>query len=145
MNPQIKALILCAVGIIFLAMVIIKGGSLWFTIRSFFFGLFGVCTILVPAILIYMGIMTAKEKVMEHKGAKIALSVTVLVLTCTLFYILGTTDYNKDNSYIQALGAAYQGSFEYHSLCGLVGAAVVTVSIIEMQTGVNLFTGAAIG
>lgn len=27
----------------------------------------------------------------------------------------------------------------------LVGAAVVTVSIIEMQTGVNLFTGAAIG
>ena len=122
MNPQIKALILCAVGIIFLAMVIIKGGSLWFTIRSFFFGLFGVCTILVPAILIYMGIMTAKEKVMEHKGAKIALSVTVLVLTCTLFYILGATDYNKDNSYIQALGAAYQGSFEYHSLCGLVGA-----------------------
>lgn len=122
MNPQIKALILCAVGIIFLAMVIIKGGSLWFTIRSFFFGLFGVCTILVPAILIYMGIMTAKEKVMEHKGAKIALSLTVLVLTCTLFYILGVTDYNNDNSYLQALGAAYKGSFEYHSLCGLVGA-----------------------
>lgn len=122
MNPQVKALLLCAAGIILLALVIIKGGSLWFTIRSFVFGLFGLCAILVPAVFIYMGIMTAKEKQMEHKGAKIVLSVSVLVLLCTLIYILGATDYNRDHSYVQALGAAYQGSFEYRSMCGLVGA-----------------------
>ncbi len=122
MNPQVKALLLCAAGIIFLALVLIEGGSLWFTIRSFIFGLFGVCALLIPAIFIYMGIMTAKEQQMEHKGAKIALSIAVLVLTCTLIYILGATDYNRDHGYIQAIGATYKGSFDRRSLCGMVGA-----------------------
>ncbi len=122
MNPQVKALLLVAVGIVFLALVMIKGGSLWFTIRSFIFGLFGLCAILVPAIFIYMGIMTAKEKEMEHKGTKIALSLTVLIFTCTLIYILGATDYNRDRTYFDACAAAYSGSFEYRSLCGLLGA-----------------------
>ena len=122
MNPQVKALLLCAVGVILFALVMIPGGSLWFTIRSFFFGMFGLCAILVPAIFIYMGIMTSKEKVMEHKGTKIALSLAVLVFTCTLVYVLGATDYNRDHGYFAACGAAFKGSYEYRSMCGLIGA-----------------------
>ena len=62
LNPQIKAIILCAVGILLLALVIIPGGALWKTMRSFLFGVFGVCSILVPMVFIYLGVMTAKEK-----------------------------------------------------------------------------------
>ena len=122
LNPQVKALLLCAAGVILLALVCIPGGSLWEVIHKFLFGMFGVCALLVPVIFIYMGIMTAKEKVMDHKGVKIALSLTVLLMTASLFYILGATNFNQDRSYFSALGAAYQNSYETHSLCGLVGA-----------------------
>ncbi|MBQ3331324.1 MAG: DNA translocase FtsK [Ruminococcus sp.] len=90
--------------------------------RSFMFGLFGVCSILVPMVFLYLGIMTAKEKQMAHKGAKIALSVLIVTMICTLVYLFGKTDYNENNTYITALGAAYQGSFALKSLCGILGA-----------------------
>ena len=122
MNPQIKAILLCAVGILFLALIVIRGGSLWEIIHFFLFGLFGVCALLVPVIFIYLGIMTSKEKEMEHKGVKVALSITVLVTTCTLFYILGATNYNKGNDYFEAIGAAYTGSYATRSMCGMLGA-----------------------
>ena len=122
MNPQVKAILLCAVGALMLALVIIPGGAFWKTMRSFLFGVFGVCSILVPMVFIYLGIMTAKEKQMAHKGAKVALSVLIVVMVCTLVYLFGKTDYNENNTYFSALGAAYSGSFALSSLCGFLGA-----------------------
>ncbi len=122
LNPQIKAIILCAVGVLLLALVLIPGGNLWFNIRSFIFGMFGFCSIILPFVFFYMGIMTAKEKQMAHKGAKIALSVTIVLFLCALIYLCGSVDYNDGNTYPQALGAAYQGSFALKSMCGLFGA-----------------------
>ncbi|HBE15191.1 MAG TPA: hypothetical protein DCY72_02940, partial [Ruminococcaceae bacterium] len=122
LNPQIKAIILCAVGALLLALVIIPGGAFWKTMRSFLFGVFGVCSILVPIVFIYLGVMTAKEKQMAHKGAKIALSAVILVMVCTLVYLFGKTDFNDGYTYFAALGAAYQKSFALESLCGLLGA-----------------------
>ena len=122
LNPQVKAIILCAVGILLLALVIIPGDLFWKTMRSFMFGLFGVCSILVPMVFLYLGIMTAKEKQMKHKGTKVALSALIVVMVCTLVYLFGRTDYNENNSYFVALGAAYRGSFALDSLCGLLGA-----------------------
>ena len=122
LNPQVKALLLVAAGILLLALVIIPGGAVWKSIHQFLFGIFGICALLVPVIFIYMGIMISKEKQMEHKGVKIALSLTVLIATCTLIYILGATDYNRDRSYFEAIGAAYKGSYDLRSMCGLLGA-----------------------
>ena len=122
LNPQVKAIILCAVGVLLLALVLIPGGNFWKIMRSFVFGLFGVCSILVPMVFLYLGVMTAKEKQMAHKGAKIALSALIVVMVCTLTYLFGKTDYNDGNTYFAALGAAYQGSFAVDSLCGILGA-----------------------
>ncbi|WP_243411722.1 FtsK/SpoIIIE family DNA translocase [Ruminococcus difficilis] len=122
LNPQTKAILLCAVGALLLALVIIPGGAFWKTMRSFLFGVFGVCSILVPLVFIYLGIMTAKEKQMAHKGAKIALSAVIVVMVCTLVYLFGRTDFNDGYTYFAALGAAYQKSFALESLCGLIGA-----------------------
>ncbi|WP_405357389.1 DNA translocase FtsK [Ruminococcus sp.] len=122
LNPQTKAILLCAVGALLLALVIIPGGAFWKTMRSFLFGVFGVCSILVPLVFIYLGIMTAKEKQMAHKGAKIALSAVIVVMVCTLVYLFGKTDFNDGYTYFAALGAAYQKSFALESLCGLIGA-----------------------
>ncbi len=122
LNPQTKAILLCAVGALLLALVIIPGGAFWKTMRSFLFGVFGVCSILVPLVFIYLGVMTAKEKQMAHKGAKIALSAVIVVMVCTLVYLFGKTDFNDGYTYFAALGAAYQKSFALESLCGLIGA-----------------------
>ena len=124
LNPQVKAILLFATGVLFLALLLIKGGSLWFVLRSFVFGLFGFCAILLPFVFIYLGIMTAKEKQMAHKGAKVALSALVVLLTCSLFYLCGHVDYNENRSYFEALGAVYTDSYaENHvSLAGFFGA-----------------------
>lgn len=122
MNPQIKAILLCAAGVLLLALVIIPGGAFWKTMRSFLFGVFGVCSILVPMVLLYLGIMTAKEKQMAHKGAKVALSMTIVVFVCTLVYLFGKIDYNDGYGYFAALGVVYRSSFAVDCFCGMLGA-----------------------
>ena len=129
MNPQVKAILLCAAAVLLLALVFIPGGSLWLAAHRFMFGLFGVGAILIPFVLAYLGVMTAKEKEMAHKGAKIWLSVLIVLFTCSLIYICGSKNYNESNGYFKALGAAYLGSLNPQdtpsvspSLCGMVGA-----------------------
>ncbi len=122
LNPQIKAILLCAVSVIFFALLIIKGDNLWLAMRNFMMGLFGFCFLLIPFVFLYMGIMTAKEKQMSHKGAKIALSILIVLFSCTLIYLCGKVDYNEGRTYIQALGDAYKGSYSGQSLCGFFGA-----------------------
>ena len=129
MNPQVKAILLCAAGVLLFALVCIPGGAAWLAVHKFIFGLFGFCSILIPIVFVYLGIMTAKEKDMAHKGAKIWLSVLVVLFTATLIYLCGTRNYNDGNDYLAALGSAYRGSLNPQeagahapSMCGLLGA-----------------------
>lgn len=129
MNPQVKAILLCAAGILFLALVLIPGGSAWLAVHRFIFGVFGFCSILIPIVFLYLGIMTAKEKDMAHKGAKVWLSVVVVLFTATLIYLCGSRNYNEGNDYLAALGTSYLGSLNPQdaggpnpSMCGMLGA-----------------------
>ncbi|MBQ8859804.1 MAG: DUF87 domain-containing protein [Ruminococcus sp.] len=90
--------------------------------RNCMMGLFGFCFLLIPFVFLYMGIMTAKEKQMSHKGAKVALSILIVLFSCTLIYLCGKVDYNEGRTYIQALADAYKGSYSGDSLCGFFGA-----------------------
>ena len=122
MNPQMKALLLFAAAALTLTLLVVKGGSAWLSVRSFVFGLFGFCFLLIPFIFIYLGVLTMKEKQMAHKGLKVFLSALSVLLLCTLIYICGSVSYNDGNTYLEALKAAYLGSFNHISLCGLFGA-----------------------
>ncbi len=122
LNPQIKAILLCAAAVILFALLVIKGDNLWLAMRSCMMGLFGFCFLLIPFVFLYMGIMTAKEKQMSHKGTKVALSVLIVLFTGTLIYLCGKVDYNEGRTYIQALADAYKGSASGESLCGFFGA-----------------------
>lgn len=121
-NPQIKAILLCATAVILLALVIVKGDNLWLSIRSFMFGLFGFCFVLVPFVFLYMGIMTAKERVMSHTGAKVALSILIVLFSCTLIYLCSRVDFNDGRTYFAALADAYKGTVATDVMCGLFGA-----------------------
>ncbi len=122
LNPQIKAILLCATSVIFFALLIIRGDNLWLAMRNCMMGLFGFCFLLIPFVFLYMGIMTAKEKQMSHKGAKVALSILIVLFSCTMIYLCGKVDYNEGRTYIQALADAYKGSYSGESLCGFFGA-----------------------
>ena len=128
MNPQVKAILLCAAGVLLFALVCIPGGAAWLAVHRFLFGLFGFCAILVPIVFLYLGVMTAKEKEMAHKGAKVWLSILIVLFTATLIYLCGIRNYNEGNSYFNAIGAAYQGSLNPQtvegvspSMCGMLG------------------------
>ena len=122
MNPQVKAILLCATSILLFALLIVKGGRFWLVMKNFMFGMFGFCFVLVPFVFLYMGIMTAKEKQMAHKKAKIVLSILIVMFSCTLIYLCGDVDYNERRSYVQALGDSFSGSYERTSMCGMLGA-----------------------
>ena len=121
LNPQVKAILLFAAGVLFLALLLIPGGAVWAAIRAFFFGVFGLTSLLIPFIFFYMGIMTAKEKQMAHKCAKIFLAILVVLITSTIIYLFSGVDYNNGNSYFQALGQTYTGSVLKESVCGMIG------------------------
>ncbi len=120
-NPQIKAILLCAASVLLFALLIIRGDNLWLGIRNTMFGIFGISFILVPFVFLYLGIMTAKEKQMSHKTAKVALSILIVTFFATLIYLCGDIDYNKDRNYFQALADSFAGSYEGESLCGVIG------------------------
>ena len=121
LNPQVKAILLFAAGVLFLALLLIPGGAAWAAIRSFFFGVFGLTSLLIPFIFFYMGIMIAKEKQMSHKGAKIFLAILVVLITSTIIYLFSAVDYNDGNTYFQAMGQTYTGSVLKESVCGMIG------------------------
>ncbi len=121
MNPQIKAILLCATSVLLFALLIIKGDNLWLAIRNFFIGMFGFCFVLIPFMFLYLGIMTAKEKQMSHKKAKISLSVLIISFSCALIYLCGSVNYNEGRTYLQALSDSYVGSYEQVSMCGMFG------------------------
>ncbi len=61
-NRQLCAIGYFAAGIIFLAITLIKGESLWQSMHYALFGLFGWCAYLIGPVLIYLAVMNTLEK-----------------------------------------------------------------------------------
>src|SRR5574344_2108343 len=87
LNPQIKALIFCAVAVILGAFIIIKGENIWSAIRGFIFGLFGIGSILLPVMFIYLAIITAKEKQIAHSKIKGTLIAFIILFADAAVYL----------------------------------------------------------
>ncbi len=121
LNPQVKAIILCAASVILFALLFVRGDNLWLSMRSMMFGVFGICFALVPFVFLYLGIMTAKEKQLSHKWAKISLSSLIVLFSSTLIYLFSKVDYNENRTYFQAIADAYKGTINGESLCGVTG------------------------
>lgn len=154
LNPQVKAILLCATSVILFALLFIKGDNLWLNVRNFMYGIFGFCFFLVPIVFFYMGIMTAKEKEMSHKGAKIALSLLIVLFSCTLIYLCGHEDYNEGRTFFKTLSDTYVASFKGVSLCGMFGAVLgypfrlwftdapaIIITIVSLIVFIMLLTG----
>lgn len=111
LNPQVKAILMLAAAAVLLVLALFKGERLWNWLHCVMFGLFGFCFYLLPVVLGYFAIMTAKEKVINRPGAKVGLTVLTVMLVSSLFYLFGTSDI-KDPNFFTAVGNTYVYSSE---------------------------------
>ena len=82
----------------FVVMVIVKGENYWVPIRSFFFGVFGFGMFLIPLFLIYMGVMTGKEKYVAHYKTKVFCGILTILFFGALIYAI-TAPHNAYSGY----------------------------------------------
>lgn len=124
LSPRVRAIIYGAIAVIFALMIIIKGENVWTAVRSFFFGVFGFGIFLIPILMIYLCLMTEKEKQVAHFKSKIIISSLIILLVGALIYIVGGAEFNNVN-FFACLGKLYIQSADtsvYMTFgCGLMG------------------------
>ncbi len=77
---QLYAIGFFALGIIFLAMTLIKGESLWQSMHYALFGLFGWCAYLIGPVFIYLAVMNTMEKPTFSTSAQGYESLALIIL-----------------------------------------------------------------
>lgn len=157
LNPQVKAILMLASAVVLLVLALFKGEYFWNWLHSVMFGLFGFCSYLLPVVLGYFAIMTAKEKRINRLGAKIALATLTVLLVSSLFYLYGSGDL-KDINLFKSIGKTYVYSSENvfsggviscilgYTLTALIGdnfvpkllVIVALIVVIMILTGISL-------
>ncbi len=123
-SPRVRAIIFGAVAVLFALMIFIKGENVWTAVRSFFFGVFGFGIFLIPFLMIYLCVITEKEKTVAHFKSKVIISSLIILFVGALIYIASGSNFN-DISFPACLGKLYQQSADtsvYMTFgCGLMG------------------------
>ncbi len=109
LSPRIKSLLYFAAALISLLIVFVPGASVWEFIRGFFYGLFGICIILIPILLIYLAVITTLEKTISHFKTKVAMGIAIIMLTESGVYLLSQNHYL--DGYFSALGKLFAQGF----------------------------------
>ncbi|MBQ7121023.1 MAG: DNA translocase FtsK 4TM domain-containing protein [Clostridia bacterium] len=153
---QKSAIILMAVAVFIAAVVLIPGESVWLAMHDGMFGLFGFCAFVVPAVLIYLAIVLAKDKTVKSVAANVAITVAAVALLSGAVHIFANSDEFLHKTMAEQFtgvwgerpslasggifGAIFGGLVA--KLFGKVGAAItfvlLTVVIIMLLTGTTL-------
>ena len=124
LSTRVKSILYIALAIFFFILVFVPGSNFWTTIRSFFFGIFGLGMLLVPPFFVYLCVINEKEKQIAHFGAKVVLSILILLVAGALLFAINWGKYSHLN-YFAVLGNLYLDCFNssgYMPLsCGLIG------------------------
>ena len=110
MNPKVKSTLLFAAAVLFLVMVIVPGEAVWNLLRGFLYGVFGFGFILIPVLLGYLGVLTIKERQISRLSTKLILSILIILLVSSLFFMYGKGEY-KDVGFFKAMSKSYSDSF----------------------------------
>ncbi|MDO5123758.1 MAG: DNA translocase FtsK, partial [Eubacteriales bacterium] len=108
-TPQVKAILLLVCAILLLALAVFPGQSAWAGLRGVFYGVFGFGFILIPLLLGYLSIMTAKEKQISRVWVKVILGSLIILLFTSLFFIFPSEKY-ENLGFFSAVGEMYRFS-----------------------------------
>ena len=110
MSPRIKSLLYFAAALISLLIIFVPGASVWEFIRGVFYGFLGISIILVPILLIYFAVITAREKTIAHFKTKFIAGVGIIVLSECGVYLL-SSEHFLDKTYFSALGSLFANGY----------------------------------
>lgn len=123
-SSQAKAIILIGSALVLLIFVLYPGENVWTIIHNFFKGIFGIFALAIPAILMYIGIITAKEKKLTGKTkGKIVFAVIAVSLLANCVFLFGSTR-PINAEYFERLGQLYLNAstdFSNGSAAGILG------------------------
>lgn len=121
-SPAVKhqktAIILMAVAIFIGCVVLIKGESAWLKMHEAMFGIFGLCAYILPIVLIYVGILFAKDKI-NSASANLTGTGALAALLCSAIHTFSNTA-----EYLRDIPLGQQVSDEWHGVSGGVIGAV---------------------
>ncbi len=142
---QKSAIIMMAVAAFLLFVVFIKGESVWLAMHNGLFGIFGFCVYIIPAALIYLAVVFAKDKPLGSVATNLTVAgVFVALLSGAIHIFVNTADYLGSAQIFEqisdiwesrpslasggVIGAVIGGLFA--KLFGSVGAAITLVILI---------------
>ncbi len=123
-NYRVRSIILFALGIVSFVLLFVNGGFVWDFFRSTIYGLFGVPALLFPVLLIYVSIMTAKEKEIHRFKAKLGMCFGIITLTAMEFYIF-TGD--KYGNYFSEIGRQFMKGYSTDGVFSRGGGVIGTL------------------
>ena len=109
---QLYAIGFFALGIIFLAMTLIKGESLWESMHYALFGLFGWCAYLIGPVFIYLAVMNTLEKPTFSTSAQGYESLALIILLSGITTVF-SENMVLDGSVFQKIGQLYTYGKEF--------------------------------
>lgn len=142
LSPRVRAILFGLAATLFFGLIFIKGATGWMAIRSFFFGLLGICIFLVPIVFIYLCIITEKEKQVAHLKAKVIMCILLVLFVSAFTYAATGADFKNDN-YFSCLGNLYLQSADtsvYMTVGGgLIGGIFGYPLAVLCGNGVSMF------
>ena len=117
-HNQVVAVILFAAALLMGSLILIPGDHVWYWLHNVLLGLFGICAILWPVLLMYIAFSTAREKKGRNTRFRIWMIALILFLFCSAIYVFNAQPGEK--SYWQLLTELYQKGTE-RSGAGFVG------------------------
>ncbi len=91
---QKSAIVMAAVAAFLLFIVFIEGESAWLAMHNGMFGIFGFCVYVIPAALIYLAIVFAKDKTLGSVSSNLtAAGIFVVLLSGAIHIFTNSADY----------------------------------------------------
>ncbi len=151
---QVMAVVLFAVAILMGCLVLIPGEAIWLWVHDQLMGLFGVCAIFWPILLLYIAVVTALDRHDSKMSMKILFMVVIIVLLCAAVYVFGNEF--REVSFGEELIALYddgklrRGAGFFSGLLGIplvaglgsIGAKIVTILLLFVA--VMILTGTSL-
>lgn len=150
-NP-LGAVILFSLALFLFFLIIVPGENIWLWIHNFIFGLFGVCSLLWPILLVCVSVLDALGKSVGNTKFKLIISAVTIIFACSLFYVFsakfGQVQQNSLNDWFNCIASQYKsGSLNKSSgifgaligapliwAFGVVGARITNIIIIFLCT-----------
>lgn len=125
LSPQAKSIIFFGCALLLTALVLYPGENLWTIAHNFFKGILGVFAVSIPVLLMYIGIITAKEKKIEAKNiSKIVLGAIAVLLLSNCVFLFGSNQSVKEVDYFTCLEQLYtyaSNGYKNGSATGILG------------------------